>query len=110
MKINETKRFISFLLVVVMLFGMMPTTTGVVYGADSKTKQVEVGRQVVLSGEEGNNHSWKIGGDGKAVTLEYLNETAIITGEIAEKSVTVTHSYKNSRNRDVSETWTVNVV
>ena len=36
MKINETKRFISFLLVVVMLFGMMPTTTGVVYGATGR--------------------------------------------------------------------------
>ncbi|MBR7148760.1 MAG: hypothetical protein IKD13_08005, partial [Firmicutes bacterium] len=72
---NETKRFISFILTVVMLLGMMPTTSYAIPYADYYLK---VGDTMTLQGSYGYIHQWSSSDDSiVAVSNDYRSSNTI---------------------------------
>ncbi|MBR2001288.1 MAG: hypothetical protein IJ994_03160, partial [Firmicutes bacterium] len=102
MKNNETKRFISFILTVVMLLGMMPTTTGVAYAAP-EYNELKVGKQTTLNGYDEwwiSSHSWT-SDNPSIISVTSNGAKGTIKAEAVGGPVTITHNYGWG-----TETWT----
>ena len=104
MKINETKRFISFLLVVVMLFGMMPTTS---YAIPYANVYLRIGDSYTFSGGGLWGHQWSVS-NSDIVSISADGRQAVVEAKQLGGPVTITHTYSSWGTQ--TDKWTVMVV